>query len=247
MRGVLSVLLVAGSTRSVIGFVTEAAVESCSTPCALICAECGQSPAREVVSCLDNSLLEGCTATTLLTEAWNVTHYCVTTDGFTGGWGFMAPVVRDIVPAQIKSISLKADLVPTTGAYDVVQEEEFPVSISVAADRSTSPQESILHTCNIENSGGIQGTMLVNAGSIPPECDDGSTPDLTMGCPYSSVEVSLSLNLPLTGTTPFHKTQPVFSVLADTATLANKGVLPPALENASFQVQHVVHSGHSSL
>lgn len=227
------------------GRVLKAELDQCTPKCDSICQQCLQSAPREVISCLDTTLLEGCTSQVMLTESWNITHYCVATDSNLGGWGFLTPVVRDIIPEDIVYAEFKADLVPTTGPYDVLQDSEIAVTVSLEADKATSTQQSIVHTCAIERYDGITGTMSADPIETDKPCSNGTEPDEKMGCEFQARHVNMNITTPFTGTSPITKSQVLFAILADSKQLSNNGILPPALENAVLTVKHKATSGSS--
>eukprot|EP01055_Gregarina_sp_Pseudo9_P001378 Gregarina_sp_Pseudo_9__1377@NODE_1921_length_1249_cov_199_700826_g1781_i0_p1_GENE_NODE_1921_length_1249_cov_199_700826_g1781_i0NODE_1921_length_1249_cov_199_700826_g1781_i0_p1_ORF_typecomplete_len245_score72_76_NODE_1921_length_1249_cov_199_700826_g1781_i0256990 len=230
-----------------LGKVVDVRLAQCTAKCESICHQCLQSAApRDAVSCLDETLLEGCSSELVLTEAWNVTHYCVATDSKVGGWGFMTPVVRDLTPARILSVALEAELVPTTGPFDVVQMAEFGATLGLEADTSTSVQESIIRTCSIENYSGVQVSVSVAPLVIAEACADGTAPDDKMGCEFQGHHISVNVSRPFADPTPIPQSQALFTLLADSKILSNSGILPPALENALFTVTHSVISGHQA-
>eukprot|EP01054_Gregarina_sp_Poly1_P006515 Gregarina_sp_Poly_1__6514@NODE_3491_length_1059_cov_2125_025202_g2214_i0_p1_GENE_NODE_3491_length_1059_cov_2125_025202_g2214_i0NODE_3491_length_1059_cov_2125_025202_g2214_i0_p1_ORF_typecomplete_len246_score25_60_NODE_3491_length_1059_cov_2125_025202_g2214_i0170907 len=237
MRGIVVAIL---TSLIASGRVLNVEIDYCSAKCEPICQECSQSSTRDILQCLDTNLLAGCESRSILTESWNVTHYCVATDSVVGGWGFITPVLRDLTPAQILSVDLATELVPTTGPYDVLQSDSLPVSILLEQDASSTVEESMLRTCAIERYNGVKATLTNKLSAV--SCEDGSEPDPVKGCEYQGHDVAVHYEGGFPGSTPITKSQVLFGVLADSAALANSGSLPPAMENAQFTVVHWVQS-----
>ncbi|EZG55295.1 hypothetical protein GNI_115240 [Gregarina niphandrodes] len=161
-----------------------------------------------------------------LTEQWNITHFCLASNGHKGGWGFRLPLAVAVDPFRIQQLVFDSELFPATEPQHIVQDPTIELQVGVMIDNAPQYADSVMHSCLIEDNPGIN-TIATLANT---QLTDGSR------------RIHFELNDPVFPTEKNIIKGETFllTITAPAVTLANGGTIPPPLDKTLLTLVHTL-------